>query len=294
MSRRVRIPFLIDVMRVDDAHVAGLLAKDPRLDRGYTPTGPLFNRMLARHISRAFRIGTVPFPTMRRRHDKERIAIQSKLATMMPDASTLVEDIRPLVAYVRGDGKLGDVGPDVQALIGRRFRADYPASPALWKAALAFDAAARSSNPFRWFLSFICGTIRTNRRKLADAVNGDPTAIHATGIAVHNVMASLDRMRISFADPACKAKLDGMSAATAFLAAPASVLRQVSRVADVPGGTLYPGTLVTFELATAAGRTLDSRVAFQSEAWSACPASAFVLRLLATIWTSARAESELR
>jgi hypothetical protein len=292
VGRRIRIPFLIDVMRVDDAYTIGVLAKDPRLDRGYTPTGPLFNRLLAWRLMRVFRIGATPFPTMRARGDEERRAKQAALAARLPDPATLLADIAPLVDYVRGKGAAGSAGPAVQSLIGRLFKTDYAASSVLWTAAVDFDAAARSTNPLRWLMSYLRGNLRSSRRVLAEAVDNNEIAVHATGVAVHNVMATLDRMRAAFADPARRSALDGVSAATAMLAAPASVLRQTKRIADVPGGTLQPGTLVTFQLAAAAERALDRRIAFQSESWSACPASTFVFGLLALVWTRARAEAE--
>ena len=70
------------------------------------------------------------------------------------------------------------------------------------------------------------------------------------------------------------------------------VVNDFGGASDGTGGSLTPGSLVTFELAAATDRTLDHRVAFQSAAWSACPASDFVFKLLALIWSRARAEEE--
>jgi hypothetical protein len=296
MGRRIRIPFVIDVMRVSDAETIGGLARDPRLDRAYEKTGPLFNRLLAWRLMRVFCIDNVSFPTMRARGDEERRANQEALAVKLREAAiptdVLLADIEPLVAYVRGSGSLETTGAALQALIGRHFNPDYAPSAQLWAAAVRFDATARSSNPLRWLLSAITGILNADRRILADAVGRDPIAVHATGIAVHNIVASLERMRACHADPIRRTALDGIGAATACLSAPASILRQAKRVADVPGGSLTPGSLVTFELAAAADRTLDRRVAFQSAAWSACPASDFVFKLLILIWSRARAQEE--
>lgn len=289
---RIRIPFVIDVMRVDSAETIGALNRDPRLDRAYEQTGPLFNRMLTGRLMRVFRIDGVLFPTMRARGDEERRANQAALAVKLRDAAeptpTLLADIEPLVAYVRGKGPVEDVGPTLQALIGRHFNPDFLASQHLWDTAVRFDAAARSSNPLRWILSDVTGRLKADKRALADAVGRDPIAVHAIGIAVHNIVASLVRMRACHDDPVRRTALDGMGAATASLTAPASVLRQAKRVADVPGASLTPGSLVTYQLAAAADRTLDHRVAFESAAWSACPAADFVFKLLALIWSRAR------
>ena len=99
----------------------------------------------------------------------------------------------------------------------------------------------------------------------------------------HNVMATLDRMRAAFADPARRSALDGVGGNCHARGTCIGPSPDRKRIADVPGGTLQPGTLVTFQLAVAAERALDRRVAFQSESWSACPASTFVFGLLALV-----------
>lgn len=289
MSRRIRIPFLIDVMWVDDAHTIAGDERDPRLDRGYEKIGPLFNRLLTGRLMRVFAFNGVRFPTMRARGDEQRRANQAALAEKLRDAAaptdTLLAEIEPLVAYVRGDAPVETVGPTIQALIGRHFNPDLAASRKLWDAAVRFDEAARSRNPLRWIWSAVTGRLNLDRRLLADAVGDDPVGMHSIGIAVHNIVTGLGRMRECHDDPVRRSALNGNAAAMACLSAPESVLRQAKRVADIPGGSLTPGSLVIYELSKATDRTLDPKVAFQSLSWSACPASDFVFKLLALIWS---------
>ncbi|WP_454813088.1 hypothetical protein [Labrys neptuniae] len=293
MTRRIHIPLLIDLLEVDDAATIGAIDRDPRLDRAYDKAGPLFNRMLAGRLTRVFSIDGTLLPTMRGRDDAGRHAAQAALAdrlrhVLLPD---LAGD-HALIAYVRGDVTRDRAGPALQALIAQQFvpgfTLDDAAAQRLWEAAIRFDATARTVNPLRWLQQAVFGTLHADRNILAAAVGRNPEAIHAIGIAVHNIMASLDRLRALHDDSASRHALDGKAAAMACLAAPDSVLRQAKGVADVPGGSLTHGTLVRFKLAHAAARTLDPATAFQSASWSACPASGFVFRLLEQIWTRAR------
>lgn len=297
MTRRIHIPLLIDLLEVDDAATIAAIDRDPRLDRAYDKAGPLFNRMLAGRLARIFAIDGIPFPTMRGRHDEERRAAQADLAARLHDAALPeLSGKHPLVAYVRGTGPREQVGPALQAVIARQFDPAFTPQEAeaqrLWDAAVRFDAAARTANPLLWLQQALFGTLHADRNILAGAVGRDPVAIHAVGIAVHNLVASLDRLRAHHDDPGRRFALDGTAAAIASLAAPDSVLRQAKGVADIPGGSLEPGALVRFKLAYAAGRTLDPATAFQSASWSACPASGFVFRLLAGIWRAARTEDD--
>ncbi len=297
MARRIRIPLLIDLLQVDDAATIGAIDRDPRLDRAYGKVGPLFNRLLAGRLMRVLRVDGAPFPTMRGRDDEERRAIQAALADKLHDAA--LPDLPPqdpLVAYVRGTGTREKAGPALQALLARQFDPAFAPreeeARRLWEAAIRFDAAARTANPLRWLQQALFGTLQADRNILAGAIGRDPVAIHAVGIAVHNLMTSLERMRAHHDDPGRRFALDGRAAAIASLSAPDSVLRQAKGVAYIPGGSLEAGALVQFRLAHAAERTLDPATAFQSASWSACPASGFVVRLLAAIWTQARAQDE--
>ena len=38
MARRIRVPWLVDILLVDDPHEIGELAAEPRLDRRFDPS----------------------------------------------------------------------------------------------------------------------------------------------------------------------------------------------------------------------------------------------------------------
>ncbi|WP_413988910.1 hypothetical protein ACMDCR_23295 [Labrys okinawensis] len=291
MSRHIRIPLLADITLVDDHKTIAVDEDDPRLDRNYEKLGPLGNRILAARLMRVFVIKGVHFPTMRGRRDAERQASQAALSERLGNAAAptekLIEAIEPLVTYVRGDAPEDTVGPVLQTLIGRLFKPDFASSPRLWLAATRFDDAARSQNPLRWLWSALAGTLNADRKVLAESVGGDPVAVHGIAIAIHNIVKSLALMRTAYADPVRRSTLGDKTAAMACLVAPDSVLRQAKSVAEIHGASLKPGSLVVYQLGTAARRAFDPKVAFQSNSWSFCPAADFVFKLLALIWAQA-------
>jgi len=291
MSRHIRIPLLVDITLVDDHRTIAEDDGDPRLDRNYERRGPLLNRVLAGRLMHVFAIKGIHFPTMRARDDTERRANQAALSERLRHAATptpeLIEAIEPLAAYVKGSAPETVVGPALQSLIGRLFNPDFTSSPRLWQAATRFDGAARSQNPLRWVWSTLTGTLNADRHLLAESVGNDPVAVHGIGIAIHNIVKSLARMRESYADPVRRSTLDDTAAAMACLVAPVSVLRQAKSVGEIPGASLKPGSLVVYQLGVAAERAFDPKVAFQERSWSFCPASGFVFQLLSLIWVQA-------
>jgi hypothetical protein len=59
---RLRIPGLIDVLRVDDPAEIAALADDARLDRAYVARGPLMNRLIASRIRKILTLDGAPLP----------------------------------------------------------------------------------------------------------------------------------------------------------------------------------------------------------------------------------------
>jgi hypothetical protein len=289
MTGRVRIPGIVDLVRVDDPAAIRQLASDRRLDRGYKPVGPLFNRLLTSRIVGLLSFHGEPLPTMRARDDKGRAADQEKLAARLDaDASLWGEaTVEALAACVRGQSPEADIGPLAQQAVGRLFASNYSGTPETWRAAVRLDAAVRSRNPLAWLLEALSGRARKARDRLAAAVAGDAAGIHATGIAVHNIVASLQRMRAAYADRELRQRLTPDAAALRSLVAPAGVLRQATMPAGTAVGSLNQGTLVMYELQAATQRSFDPHLAFLDETWSACPASQIVMSLLRAVWERA-------
>ncbi|MCZ0955135.1 MAG: hypothetical protein OXJ56_21435 [Rhodospirillaceae bacterium] len=290
MTRRIRIPFLADIILVDSAHGIRADADHELLDRGYSPRGPLWNRIIAGRVRKALRVGNTPLPSAEMRGDSERARKQAELADRLDPATAPwnTDLIGSIADYVRG-GAGRPVEHLVQELVGRLFKPTYAAGKGTWRAARTLDGAIRSWNPVKRFLWLIGNARVRAQNTLGEASGNDLAAIHATGIAVHNLVESVDRLRSEWANPVRRAGLTPEQAATRTMAGPARILRQAAAEGTALAGSLKPGTLVIFEVGRAAAHTLDSDLAVMSGSWSRCPAHELVPSLLAEIWRTAQA-----
>ncbi|WP_299441376.1 hypothetical protein [uncultured Rhodospira sp.] len=289
MTRRIRIPFLIDLIRVNDAATIRAVADEVALDRGFEPPlGPLVNRHVFRRVRGALQAPDGPLPSLRRRDDTVRQEAQAALtARLEGDPADLLDDetLDKLAARVRGAG--GEAGPLAQQLIGRLFRADYTATAETWDAAWVVQTTAQSNNVVRYWLWLLTGRITRAQKVLSDAVSGDAAGVHATGIAVHNLVDSIERLAALYRDEYLRTTTSTDEVIARALLAPPTTLRQATRHADCLAGSLRPGTLVTFSSREAGTKSLDPRVVFMRDSWSACPAHALVPAMIAAVWTRA-------
>jgi hypothetical protein len=285
---RLRIPALVDVLRVSDPALIAALADDRRLDRNYVARGPLLNRIIAGRIRKVLMLGGLPLPPVAPHGDHRPTPAQAALeARLDPIAATLAPDdpaVEPVAAYVWGDGPYADAGRVAQQAVGLLFDPRYEANPASWAAAKVFDQAPRSFNPFLLIWWAITGAVPRARRLLAGKVGDDPSGLHGTGVAVHNIVAGLQRMRALWADPAARRRYSPEAAAAQCLIAPQQVVRQPMRAGLSIAGDFDDTTLVLLQLDAANTVSPSAEMAFMTQSWSRCPAHAWVPALLAAAW----------
>jgi hypothetical protein len=287
--RAIRIPGLIDLVRTDEPDEIRAFARDPRLDRRFEAKGPLLNRLILRRIRRVLQSGGRPLPPVAPREDRERQEAQAELEAKLsaPGAPADEESLSALARYVRGEASERTLGATVQQAIGSRFADSYRGDSRSWKAARVLNGCVRPFRPMGviWRLT---GALGRSRVHLADLCGQDRSGVHATGIAVHNLVESLRRMRKLAATRGALARYAPEEAASLSLSAPDTVPREaVDR--GVNGVTGYrPGTLVLLQLEKARERTLSPEMAFMTSGWSRCPAHAWVPALLAAVWERAR------
>jgi hypothetical protein len=291
MGRSLRIPGLIDLVQADArADIRGL-ADDARLDRKFELRGPLINRLLVLRIRSVLRLAGVPLPSVAPRDDAQRMRGQEELHRRLdPVAGKPLwdeETIAALVGAVRGAPGAPPLAPAAQQAVGRLFAADYKASPQSWAAAGVLDAAVHTRNPLQAAFLHLSGRLRRSRRLLADLVHGDLAGVHATGIAVHNLVRGFERMRELWKEPRWRspAAVDAVVEQCVF--APPSVLRQAAMPGATVCGTVRAGTLVVLELGVARERAASREVEFMQGNWAQCPAAAFVPALLQAVWKRA-------
>ena len=205
MSRSLRIPGLVDLIQADVRSDIRGLADDARLDRSFDPRGPLINRILVQRIRNVLRIDGMTLPSVAPRGDAQRLRAQDILRRRLDPAGGMPlwdeETIAGLVGAVRSAPGAPALGPATQQAIGRLFASDYKASTESWAAADVLDAAVHTRNPLRAILLHLSGRLQRSRRLLADLVHGDLAGVHATGIAVHNLVRGFERMRELWSEP---------------------------------------------------------------------------------------------
>jgi hypothetical protein len=294
MGRTLRIPGLIDLIRVDARADIRSLANDPRLDRRFDQRGPLINRMLVRRIRNVLRLDGVPLPSVAPREDAQRARAQDELQRRLdPERQKPLwdeETIAGLAGAVRGTVGAPELGPATQQAVGRLFVADYRGSRESWAAASVLDTAVHTRNPLRAIYLELSGQLRRSRQLLADLVGGDRAGVHATGIAVHNLVRGFERMREMWGEPRWRSRSSTDAVVAQCLFAPPSVLRQATMPGATVAGAVRPGTLVVLELEAAHERMPGQDIQFMAGNWAQCPAAAFVPALLRVVWERAVAE----
>lgn len=289
--KRIRIPGVVDIVSSDDASEVEALAQDPKLDRAYGDHSILTNGKILQRVQDTLQIGGKPFPTVVSRYAEGRAAAQEalwkRLNSIAPDYSTGPDELESLAAFVRGAGNDEACGPLVQQVVGQLFSPNFKATVESWNAALVLNQAPRTLNLplLAWWK--ITGKVDQAKQLLSGMVGGDLAAVHAIGVAVHNIVSGVILMRELYNDPVNRTALLPEEAGGRCLFAPTSVLRQPTELDNSAGGQLQTGTLVILNLQAANAKTPDSDLAFLRGTWAQCPAEQWVPSLLEGIWRRA-------
>jgi hypothetical protein len=287
--KHIRIPLLIDLVIVEDPAQIAELNEHPNVSRVVPRVGALLARTIAHRISGTLTVGTERLPAFAGRSDAVRERRQRKLTEGLPvsraEALRSTPEFAELARYVAGGDLPRDVGVVAQQLIGRLFVPDYRASAATYAAAHVIAAWPRALPPQAWWWS-VSGTLERSKRLLWSAAQDDPSAIHATAIAVHNLVDTVKRMRARLA--ASGPTESAAEAVRDCLVAPPALLRSCVAETEVSflDRPLGAGTLVIFRLQAAYERTRDVGFAFAESGWNECPAHAFVPALLEELWAA--------
>lgn len=283
MGRRIRIPALLDLLIVSDAEEILACATDPALVRGPLPHAPPLNRAIHSVAQSTLHAPSGPLPSALPRDDPARISSQAALARRLTGPAPWDDESLDLIAdWVRG--RKTPLGPACQQAIGRLFVPDFKADRGTWHAAEVLHRALTSRNLLLRVLWFVTREVPRAQKLLSDAMNGDTSAVHATGVAVHTLKRAVERLEHVLADPMLRANVSDAGALGYAISAPDTVLRHAETYAETAAGHVAPGTVVLLQLDQAANRLADPRLAFLSESWSACPAAQLVPRMLAEIW----------
>ena len=289
--KRIRIPWLVDVVLSQNAAEIESFAQDPKLDRAYSDRSILLNGLILRRVRSVLQFGGKYFPTVEPRDENGRAAAQdalwNRLNALAPAFSTGPDELESLAAFVRGEGPTEACGPLVQDVVGRLFDPSFKATQVSWDAALVLDLAPRTMNLILYAWWVITRRIDKAKQLLANMVGGDLAGVHAVGVAVHNIVSGVNLMRQLYNDPAERTASSAETAGRRCLFAPATVLRQPAASVSSPEGELKTGTLVILNLQAANAKSPSRDVAFLRETWSRCPAEQWVPALLEGVWRRA-------
>jgi hypothetical protein len=289
--KRIRIPWLVDLVIAEDADEIESLARDTNLDRAYGNRSVLVNGMLLRRIRKVLQFGEKPFPTVSPRNSAGRAAEQDALWQRLNERASLLtsgpDELEGLASWVRGKGSMDSCGLLVQQVVGCLFAPEFQATPASWDAALVLDKAPRTMNFL--LLAWWSFTKRVDRAKLllAQMVDGNLAGLHATGIALHNIVKGMNRMRDLYSDQARRSSLSPEEAASLCLSAPAALIRQPTTAVKLAGAELDSATVVLLKLETANEKSPNADLSFLRKTWSRCPAEQWVPALLEGVWRRA-------
>ncbi|WP_416140041.1 hypothetical protein ACM26W_06610 [Halomonas sp. HK25] len=294
MARRVDVPGLISLLEVTDPQEIRLLDGDSRLDRSLAVSGGLINRLRLARLRGAFVFDGEPLPALLGREAQGREVRHAELGRRLDEgaeASSWRQDsaFTALVEGVAGQADAEALGPAAQGLLGRRFRDDYRADEATFAAARRLNDYPRM-NALKALLQRLSGRLRRDRQLLHERAQGDPMTLHATSVAVHNLVGALEAMRALAGTPGASA-LSQAAVLGRCLSAPETLLRQVLAPLSTPCSPrrLVPGDLVLLRLAEGVRISGDQELAFMGDSWARCPARRFILALLADVWGRALA-----
>ncbi|MEL6523487.1 MAG: hypothetical protein AAFQ66_21110 [Pseudomonadota bacterium] len=280
----MRIPGLVDVLTVEEPEEIRRLSEHPALDR-VAEGGPLAVRLLRTRLARTLRSPDGPLPSAMPRDSAEREKLRKDLFAQLADpdlAERLEEPVAKAAAYV--SGKPGRAGPLAQTLFGKVFVPGFVATDSSWNAAQVIGRAAGAPTPISMWEA-ITGQRTAAQATLSQVMKGDRNGVHAIGVAVHNFVLTLERLR----------RLDKSTGTEEALAksilAPERVARSGVISAETVAGGVRKSTFVLLSTRKAATKTLDRRLAFLTDAWSGCPAHDFVPALTERIWRAAQEQA---
>ncbi len=289
--KRIHVPGVVDVVTSDDQSEIESLANNPKLDRAYADRSILANATLLDKVLGVLQVDGQRFPTVSPQDAPGRAEAQNALWKRLSAAAATYaagpDNLEDLASFVRGDVPPDDVGVLVQQVVGALFVPDFKATQESWDAALVLGEAPHNLNPLQTVVWALNHKVDNAKALLAGMVGGDLAAVHAIGVALHNIVSGVNLMRQLYTDPINRTTIAPDVASARCLVAPAAVLRQATAPDDSGNHQFDTGTLVELKLQDANAKTPDADLVFLRNTWSRCPAEQWVPALFEGIWRRA-------
>jgi hypothetical protein len=292
--KRYHIPGVLDVYEVSNPKEIEAVNNNPRIDRQFDSRTCPLNWLFVKRSLSALSYGGNRFPTMKPRGSEARQSAQralwNRLHLKVPELKLGPQELEPLAQWVRGYGAEESLGVQTQQILGRLFSDTFVATAESWDAATTLVRAPRSANVLKLIWWSISGEVRRAKRKLASMADNDLSAVNAIGIAVHNLVNSLRRMRTLYSDANRRQTLSPADAANECLVAPASIFRQATVAGELNGNPFSNNSLFILNIGEAAKLEGAKTLVFMGGSWSSCPAEQWVPAMLEGVWLRANAQ----
>jgi hypothetical protein len=288
--KRIKFGGIADIVTFDDAETIRALAADERIDRQFSLRPPV-NGMILGRILRNLSYKGVHFPHMtprddaarKTRHDRLWEAFNAKAAAMAKGP----EELEALAKWIRQETDGQEAGVLVQQIIGQFFNPEFQATPESWQAALILheDATSRNLPKMLWWQ--LIGNARRAKELLGSMVNDDLVAMHGIGVALHNLVATIGRLKSFYADESTRKTLTPEMAVEQSLNAPPVVYRQALLKGSVAGCPYAKSTLFLLKLKDANRNHQAKDMIFMTGTWSRCPAEQWIPAVIYGTWKRA-------
>jgi hypothetical protein len=284
----VRLAWLSDPDEVVAANASGVV------QRSLSGLGGLVQRSIAAKLAVFRKADGDIWPAFRDRADRLRSDRQKELENALAKTQSLLKRVAPetdaLAAYVRTGSTNRPPEIIVQQMVGRLFFRDYAASEESYDAACALQTWV-SGGPIKPYLLKLSGELERSLDLIVTLARGDTSCAHATAIAMHNLVDTIERMRRLARARDNLQKLSPQEAIASTLRAPKQVVRETRDAGRVCGMHLGARTLVVLRLECARRQKPDAGIEFFAKGWNQCPAHAIVPALLADVWKKAKADA---
>ncbi|MFL5042709.1 MAG: hypothetical protein ACJ8D0_23150 [Xanthobacteraceae bacterium] len=292
MAISIRIPGLLKLVVARKA--AEILAMNAAMgiDRPLSGRGGLFNRAIGNKL-KLFQAPTGEiWPAFCSRLDPVRIAHQNEVAAKLADVPAqlrrLSSEIGELAGYVRGKETARPVGMVVQQIVGRVFFDDYRANRESYDAAQTLSAWLKAG-PLKTLVMRRSGKVPAAVDAVLTHARGNTACAHGTGIALHNIIESVELMRKLARSETRLRQLSPDEAVAQTLRAPQRAVREARDSVCAGSIRVRERSIILLGVESARKHGSDPGIAFFTGQWNECPAHAFVPALLAEIWKTARA-----
>lgn len=287
MALQLDLPYLFSLVLVQELSELRLINRSPDVERSLASASGLVGQWLHRVLERDLRFQGAPLHVFRPRSDAARAdtqaALDRRLSSLTLQDRVGEQELTPILEYLRGGGDRDDAAIAVQQIVGRAFMPGYQSSERTYRAARVVDGWPRQ--PWGALTERTTRRLGNAKAQVAGAAHDDSAAIHATSIAMHNIVRSLDRLRKRYQDG------DRSRLGEADLAAPALVVRTALRSTSFPflSRPVKAGTVFLIPLDRLHDDQQNRDFVFLEREWSQCPAHQFVPNLLELAWERALA-----